>query len=262
MPREQRDYWKKSLGIELFKINWFAKYLLYHLLGVKLPKLADQREYWEKRGQVYYDEITNSKYLDREVFFQDLLIDSLRRLDFSSAFEAGCGFGWNLKRIKDEFPWVEVGGLDFSQGQLLNAQKYMNGLNPKLAYGNACRIPFRDNAFDLGFTVGVFMNIHPRIIMAALKEMIRVSRKYIVHLEYDENNTTPELRKKRAFKRNIISHDYKTYYEHLGGRIIEYLTYKDFAQAYKEHESRVKTHLDRWEGFEGPEKYVFILIEV
>ncbi|KKM02268.1 hypothetical protein LCGC14_1786150, partial [marine sediment metagenome] len=34
-------------------------------------------------------------------------------------------------------------------------------------------------------------------MLGAIDEMIRVCGKYIVHLEYDENNTTDELRKKR-----------------------------------------------------------------
>ncbi|MFH1092000.1 MAG: hypothetical protein V1742_10580, partial [Pseudomonadota bacterium] len=93
MRQREEQYWKKPLGIELFKVNWYVKHFLYRYLGVKLPKLADQREYWEKRGRVYHDEIMASRYLDREVFFQDMLLDFLKTIEFDGAFEAGCGFG-------------------------------------------------------------------------------------------------------------------------------------------------------------------------
>ncbi len=255
------QYWKKVAGVDLFKVEYYAKYLLYKLFGVKLPKLKDQRDYWSERGRVYMDEITSSGYLDREVFFQDMLIDELRGLDFDSFFEAGCGFGWNIRRVKEEFPEVRIGGVDFSLSQLKNSRRYTEGLDIPVVNGDACRMPLKDDAFDVGFSLGVFMNIHPDKIEAAVKEMLRVCGKYVIHLEYDENHTTPELKEKRSFKTNIVSHDYSRLYRQWGGQVVKFLTHQDFGDAYRRHEQRIVTDLDRWEGFEGPEKYIFIVIK-
>jgi len=255
------SYWKKFLGIEMYKIEWYAKAWLYKLFGITLPKLADQRDYWIDRGQVYRDEILSSGYLDREVFFQDMLTDYLKRVEFSSFFEAGCGFGWNIGRIRKDFPETRVGGLDFSLTQLGNSKNYLPDSKFQLANGDACNMPFTDNAFDVGFSLGVFMNIHPDKIEAALREMLRVSGKYVIHLEYDETNTTGELRKKRAPKTNIVGHDYKALYESYGCEVLEFTTYKDFGEGYLAHARAVSTDLDRWEGFEGAEKYIFIVVD-
>ena len=209
------------------------------------------------------DEILASGYLGREVFFQNLLIDEMKKLEFSSCFEAGCGFGWNLKRIKEEVPEVAVGGLDFSLTQLLNSKKYLSETPPAgVVNGDNCRMPFKDNAFDLGFSVGVFMNIHPDKILDAFREMIRVCSKYIIHIEYDENHTTDELRKKRAFKTNIVSHDYIKLYSDLGVEAVKLLTYKVFEEQFYEFQRNIEANLDRWEGFEGPEKYIIAIIKV
>ena len=258
---DPKTYWGKFLGIETYKIEWHAKRLLYKVLGVTLPKLQDQRDYWLRRGQVYYDEIAASGYLDREVFFQDMLVDALRGLEFDSFFEAGCGFGWNIGRVKREFPAARVGGLDFSYTQLLNSQRYLEGLDIGVANGDATCMPFADNAFDVGFSLGVFMNIHPDRIRLALKELLRVCGRYIIHIEYDENNTTEALREKRAPKTNIVSHDYPALYRELGAEVLEFRTYKDFGAAYDEHVRSVTSDLDRWEGFEGPEKYIFTIVK-
>ena len=43
-------YWKKIFGIELSRINYYSKWLLYKVFGWRLPKLRDQRGYWIKRG--------------------------------------------------------------------------------------------------------------------------------------------------------------------------------------------------------------------
>lgn len=259
---EPIDYWKKVFGIETYKIEWHFKRLLYKVFGITLPKLASQQDYWQRRGQVYFDEISSSGYLDREVFFQNMLVESLMGIDFTSFFEAGCGFGWNIGRVKQEFPETFVGGVDFSLTQLLNSHRYLEGMDVPVVNGDACHMPLNDNAFDVGFSLGVFMNIHPDNIRTALSEMLRVCGKYIIHIEYDQDNTTPELREKRAFKTNIVSHDYRALYKELGAEVVEFRTYKDFGSAYHAHAKRVSSDLDRWEGFEGPEKYVFVVVKV
>lgn len=255
------SYWKRIFGIEQYKIEWYTKSFLYKIFGVTLPKLADQRDYWIRRGTVYREEILASGYLDREVFFQDMLVEFLQTVEFSSFFEAGCGFGWNVERVRREFPATMVGGLDFSWSQLMNSRNYLPDSRFALANGDACHMPFRDNAFDVGFSLGVFMNIHPDKIGIALQEMLRVSGKYVVHLEYDATNTTKDLREKRAPKTNIVGHDYRKLYEDLGCKVVEFKTYADFGAQYHEHARSVSSDLDRWEGFEGPEKYIFIVVD-
>ncbi len=207
-------------------------------------------------------EILSSGYLEREIFFQTMMINYLKKIEFDSFFEAGCGFGWNIKRVKQEFPDKNVGGVDFSLSQLNNSKDYLNKIPIHVVNGDNCRLPYADNAFDVGFSLGVFMNIHPSKIKSALKEMVRVSKKFIIHLEYDENFTTPALKEKRAFKTNIVSHAYKNIYQEMGMEVIEHLTYKDFNQAYLEHQKNIVSDLDRWEGFEGAEKYIFIVVKV
>ncbi len=259
---QHKRYWKSCLGIELFKANYYAKWCLYKFLGITLPKLRDQREYWKDRGQVYMEEIMSSGYLEREVFFQNMLIDTLRGLDFESFFEAGCGFGWNIRRVKEEFPETRVGGVDFSITQLHNAQTYLNDFSIHVINSDNCDLPLKTDSFDIGFSLGVFMNIHPDRIRQALSEMMRVCRKYIIHIEYDDNHTTPELREKRDIKTNIVSHDYTLLYRELGADIVGFLTYMDFGPAYYDHAQGIKSNLSRWEGFEGPEKYMMIILKV
>lgn len=245
-----------------YKAGWYLKYLLYRIFGLTLPKLKDQHGYWERRGEVYMDEILASGYLDRERFFQDMLVKKLKGVEFGSFFEAGCGFGWNVRRVKKEFPDKRVGGVDFSSTQLESARKYTSGLDIRFAQGDVCKMPLSDGEYDVGFSLGVFMNLHPDKIRLAAAEMTRVCARYVIHLEYDENNTTGELREKRAFKTNIVSHDYRKIYESLGKRVSEFKTHLDFGEAYREHNRRVASGLTSWEGFEGAEKYIWIVVEM
>jgi ubiquinone/menaquinone biosynthesis C-methylase UbiE len=258
----EQKYWNKIFGIETFKIDYGIKNFLYRFFNIKLPKLKSQKEYWSDRGRVYMDEILSSGYLEREIFFQDMLIRKLKDLEFKSLFEAGCGFGWNIKRVKDEFPETHVGGVDFSLPQLVNSKKYMDSYNALVSRGDATQIPFCDDAFDIGITVGVFMNLHPSKIKNALKEMIRVSKKYIIHLEYDELHSTQQLINRRAFKTNIVSHDYKTLYQSLGKKVITFQSHVEFSDSYDKFQENIKSQLMDWESFEGPEKYIFMVVEI
>jgi len=256
------DYWKKFLGIEIFKIEYYFKWFLFNIIGVRLPKLKSQKKYWADRGSSYMREFIEENYVDREIFFQDLLICQLQPLEFDSLFEAGCGFGWNIKRVKDEFPGTRIGGVDFSIPQLIHSKNYLKGYQAETCYGDICKMPLKDDAFDIGISVGVFMNIHPSQIAEATKEMTRVCKKYIIHLEYDENNTTQKLKKKRSFKTNIVSHDYQKLYHALGKKVLQFQTYKDFDKAYSSHMKNLQKQLECWEEFEGAAKYILTVIKV
>ena len=259
---ESRNYWKKVFGVEVFKFAHYTRWIFYKLLALKLPKLKDQRKYWDGRAETYMQDVQKDGHLDRESFFQNMLIDQLREIDFDSCFEAGCGFGWNVKRAKEVFPDKKVYGLDFSITQLGQLKQYIAGVHIPVANGDNCYMPLKDNAIDVGFSIGVFMNIHPNKIELALKEMIRVCRKYIIHLEWDENHATSSLREKRAIKRNIVSCDYVKKYEALGKKVIKFVTYKDFGKEYVGHLQGITTNVDRWEGYEGVDKYILIVIKV
>lgn len=260
MPKNKQTYWRNFLGIPRYKIDWYFKYYLYKIFGFIFDKLNDQKEYWNTRGTEYYEEVFKSHHYDYEIFFQDMLIGELGKIDFSSFFEAGCGFGWNVKRVKKEFPDTKIDGLDFSIPQLCNSRKYLPDIFMPAVCGDGCFMPFKDDAFDVGFTLGVFMNIHPDKIAKAIDEMIRVSRKYIIHLEWDQENTSHKLREKRIFKTNIVSHDYRKLYECRGKKILKFETYKDFGERFYNRFETSKVL--SWEQFEGPEKYILIVVEL
>ncbi len=63
MQVQKDTYWNKIFGIELFKVQYYLKWVLYKVFGIKLPKLKDQKDYWKDRGQVHMDKIPGSGYL-------------------------------------------------------------------------------------------------------------------------------------------------------------------------------------------------------
>jgi len=152
------------------KLKWFVAYLKKHLLRRRRYFMNPQK-FWNKVGakstfEDYPDYIQRSQ----EKFFKK--IDS--ELKPSSVLEVGCGHGRLLKIFGDR-----GAGVDFGESQIERAKNA--GLNVVLA--DAMKLPFPDNSFDIVYTNCVLMHILPKHIDEVRNEIIRVSKKWILHCE-------------------------------------------------------------------------------
>ena len=95
-----------------------------------------------------------------------------------SILDLGCGNGIFTQRLSKEGAMVT--GLDFSA--------HLLSQNPHnvLTCGDATLLPFRDASFDLVFEANLLHHVSDA--GTVLKEMHRVSRKYVVLLEPNRNN--------------------------------------------------------------------------
>jgi SAM-dependent methyltransferase len=258
------NFWNKEniFGIPKFKINFFLKKYLYLIFKIKLPKLKSQEKYWSERGKVYREEFLTSNYHEYEIFFQNMLVNELKKIQFNSICELGCGFGWNLKRIKDEFPDKNVEGVDFSSTQIENSKIYLKKYNLKIHHNSILDLnKINDDQFDCTFALGNYQNIHKNFIDKAIDETLRVTKKYIIHIDSDENYYSEDLKKNRVFKQNINSHDYKKLYLNRNCQIIKFLTYKDFELEHNQFIKKVKKNILRWEKWESASKYIFLVVK-
>lgn len=63
----------------------------------------------------------------------------------------------------------------------------MEKRNIEISYGNILSIPFPDKSFDVVFVEAVFCMLHPDLVEDALKEVMRVAKKYVILVELDNN---------------------------------------------------------------------------
>lgn len=145
----------------------------------------DQQRYWIDRGRTYYAEkVTDAERRERARHRHERLASVFGKLDFQNAIEVGCGFGWNLAALRDALRGKVFVGCDFSTTQIDKARKVC-GDGIKLDIADATSLPYRDQSFDLVYTVTCLQHIPPRKFRRAAKELKRVSRRYIVVLEAD-----------------------------------------------------------------------------
>jgi pseudaminic acid biosynthesis-associated methylase len=98
------------------------------------------------------------------------------------ALEVGCNVGWNLEYLR-RLGVPELYGIEPQPYAVERAR--WRGPNFGVLQGTAFELPFRDGYFDLAFTSGVLIHISPETVGNALDEIYRVSRRWIVAIEYD-----------------------------------------------------------------------------
>lgn len=100
----------------------------------------------------------------------------------AAALEVGCNIAWNLVYL-DRLGVHELYGVEPQRDVVERAR--LRHPQFTLVHGTAFALPFRDEFCDLVFTSGVLIHIAPESLGSALDEIYRVSRRWIVAIEYD-----------------------------------------------------------------------------
>jgi ubiquinone/menaquinone biosynthesis C-methylase UbiE len=135
---------------------------------------------WKLRGVTFH----NEEYQKRIFSQHEWLVEKVNKLNVQNVLEVGCGFGRNLELLSMAIDHpIEISGADISKQMLRQAGKIPNIDKNNLHQASAGRQPFDDMTFDLVFTHGLLMHIEPKNLAETLREICRVSRKYVIIIE-------------------------------------------------------------------------------
>lgn len=98
--------------------------------------------------------------------------------------DVGCGKGFFLCDFKKMFPNINTFGIDVSKYAVKKAPKL---IKDNLIVGNAKKLPWPDNYFDIAFSFNTLHNLYNFELFDALKEINRVSKKKFVTVESYRN---------------------------------------------------------------------------
>ncbi|OIO80980.1 hypothetical protein AUJ84_02070 [Candidatus Pacearchaeota archaeon CG1_02_32_132] len=173
----------------------------------------EQSEFWSKDFGNEYSERNNLDQEGLDKLYIDYFGISRTELnrEFISNFdksmkilEVGCNTGMQLLNLKT-LGFGNLSGIDLSKAGLKTAKKNLPEAN--LIEASALDIPFKDGYFDLVFTSGVLIHIHPENVGKAVDEIYKLSKKYIWGYEYfSEKCEEIEYRghKNRLWKNNFM----------------------------------------------------------
>lgn len=102
--------------------------------------------------------------------------------------EVGCNVGGNLRWIAPELDPGHAYGVDINLKALTMIYEFVPSVNALLE--SARDLPFRDGWFDLVFSMGVLIHQPEESLPDVIREMGRVSSKYILSGEYYSAETT------------------------------------------------------------------------
>ncbi len=205
-------------------------YLLRRLMGrstvqaQRIQGYQDPRFITNRTIQHYVAKWSDPEAKQRIALRQQLVLDGLRteKIIPASWLEVGCGPGWNLDFFQRHYPLSRFTGIDVAPEQLQGARELgfvQHGVN--FVQGNMFSLPFADGAFELVYTFMVLGHVSPSRVTDVLREVLRVSSRYVLHLEPTWNYRPEALGGVALFEDDVFFHDLrKRYQRRFGCRVI------------------------------------------
>jgi SAM-dependent methyltransferase len=168
----------------------------------------DPKRYWSVRGLTYRKEMErgfqNNPGWDRNA---SLVPETLRRYEFSSFMDVGCGYGLYLKHIEANFKLERIDGCDISPTQIKEARRFLGTASKvTVTETDGENLPYPDKTFDISFTYGVCIHVPGAKINRSIEEILRITRKHHIFLE-------SSLGKDSLY---YVSHDYPAIFQRIG----------------------------------------------
>jgi ubiquinone/menaquinone biosynthesis C-methylase UbiE len=164
------------------------------------------KEHWEERGgrlrNAHENSDVSEKYAEQTARY---IVSQVKPQD--TILEYGCGFGRNLKVLERALASdCKIYGIDLSSAALEEGKRYLSG-RAVLKQTDGLKIPFSDDFFGLSFTSAVLEHVPEKDFKKICDEIIRVTKKTIIHIEANRNYYTK------------YPHDYKKFYESKGHKV-------------------------------------------
>jgi len=152
------------------------------------------------------------------------VIDFVHEWKPQRTLEVGVNFGREIKMLEG---LTEIYGIDHDPEKIALARTYIPSGNFEVA--EADNLPYENNTMDLVYSSGVLSKTPPEKVSDIIREMIRVSRKRVVLLEYLGTRMTPDPNLYVNCKKGAFIHDYDSLFI---GRACEVLTSKEVVVGY------------------------------
>lgn len=190
--------------------------------GRGLKKTEEDRMIARKFGKDFFDgdrSVGYGGYYYNPRFWQPVIPTFKEHFGMtseSSVLDVGCGKGFMLHDMKELIPGITVKGIDISQYAIDNA---MEDMKPFLQVGNAVKLPFDDNSFDVVIAITTIHNVDINECAKALQEIERVTRKgSFVTLDAYRNDEEKELMEAWNLTAKTMMHvdEWKEFFKEVG----------------------------------------------
>ena len=129
-------------------------------------------DYWDGDRRICYG---GYKYIEgRWIEVAKAMAEHYQLPEKARILDIGCGKGFLLYDMLKILPNAEIYGIDISEYAVSNCKPE---IKKRLKVGNATKLPWPDNSFDLVISITTLHNLHNYDLEKALSEMERVGKK-------------------------------------------------------------------------------------
>ena len=124
--------------------------------------------------------------------------DIVARIGRGDVLDLGSGTGYLSIEIARRAPSLQVYGLDLSRRMVKIARRHARGIdNAQFVFGNAARLPFRDNSIDLVISTGASHHWKtPRLVFEECYRILKPGQEAWIHDGCPEIFSDPANRRK------------------------------------------------------------------
>jgi pseudaminic acid biosynthesis-associated methylase len=181
-----------------------------------MSNLSEQQEFWANRYAADY--IRKNSNFDQKAGVEGWAQMLKKAQGIERILECGSNIGRNIGFLNELLPNARKSLIEISKPAYeFVTQQYAidQSFNGPIVESN-----FAPASFDLTFTCGVLIHIHPNDLLANMQKMYDYSRKYILIGEYF--NRTPVMLEYQGEKDKLFKSDFgKTFLENFNVRLID-----------------------------------------
>ena len=179
--------------------------------------LNEQQQFWANEYAQEY--IEKNKSFDQELGKKGWSIMLKEASHVNSILECGCNIGRNLQFINDILPQVKISIIEISKTDF----DFVNGhykVDQKFN-GSILQSNFKPNSFDLTFTMGVLIHIHPNDVLNNMQKLYDYSSRYVLIGEYF--NRTKVMLEYQGQPNKLFKMDFgKLFIENFNVNLVDY----------------------------------------
>ncbi|NQW57332.1 MAG: hypothetical protein HQ456_01350 [Polynucleobacter sp.] len=178
---------------------------------------TEQEEFWANTYSADYIK-KNSDFdgLTGQKAWEEMLS---KTISIATILECGCNIGRNIKFLNNVLPRAKKSIIELSKPAynfVINNEEIQNSFN-----GSIIESELNGHTFDLVFTMGVLIHIHPDNLLENMQKMFQYSRKYILIGEYF--NRTPVMIEYQGQQDKLFKRDFgKFFIENFDVSIVDY----------------------------------------
>lgn len=179
--------------------------------------MNEQQKFW---ANTYADEyIKKNSQFDGEkgVAAWKLMLTNIKPI--SSILECGCNIGRNIDFLNEVYPLASKSIIEISKPAfefVTSSHKLSLAFNGAIEDAN-----FKEASFDLVFTIGVLIHIHPENLLKNMEKMYQLSSEYILIGEYF--NRTPVMLEYQGQKDKLFKRDFgKFFIKNFSVELVDY----------------------------------------